>query len=246
MGMALAKPGVAYFDKDGKAICGAQRSNQERGLRCHAKPLKGALRCKMHGGSTLRGPAQPSYKDGQTSRYVGLHRLQQRADAALADPDFLSLRPELALVDAMLADRWETLEQGGNDDLWETLDKQVMAFKGAMASGDVRKMRASISDIEHTVGKGNSEAMARKEIRELIKDRQRLAESMQKTLVNLKQTVTVQQTLELLQQVIMVVADTVSDRRETSEVMRKIAALTDSPSNPDKWQNVKAVEVVQE
>lgn len=240
----LAKPGVAYFDQNGKPICGAQRNNQPYGTRCMARPVKGAIRCKKHGGEALRGPATPQYKDGRQSRYVGVHRLQQRADAALADPDFLSLRPELALIDAMLAERWETLEQGGNDDLWEVLEKQVMAFKGAMAAGDVRKMRSTISDIEHTVGKGNSEAQARKEVRELIKDRQRLAESMQKTIVNLKQTVTVQQTIELLQQVIMLIAETVSDRKEVSEVMRKIAALTERDDSPAKMHEV--IEVVRE
>lgn len=223
----LAKPDVAYFNEDGKAICGAQRNNMP-GVRCQRPPLSGSLRCHKHGGKSLKGEVSPSYKDGRMSRYSGANRLQQRLDAALADPEYLSLRPELALIDAMLADRWENLEAGGNDDLWSILETQFQQFKGAMASGDVRKMRATISDIEHTVSKGSSEALARQEIRELIRDRQRLAESMQKTLVTLKQTVTVEQTIQLLHRVINIVAETVDDRRQVSEVMRKIVALTQS------------------
>lgn len=221
----MAKPDVAYYNEKGKQICGAQRNNMP-GVRCQAPPLTGSLRCRKHGGTALKGPAAGAYKDGRSSRYVGIHRLQDRFESALTDTDYLSLRPELALIDAMLAERWETLEQGGNDDLWGILEKQFQDFKGAMASGDVRKMRATISDIEHTVSLGSSEALARQEIRDLIRDRQRLAESMQKTLINLKQTVTVEQTVQMLQQVIRIIGDTVDDRRQVSEVMRKIMALT--------------------
>lgn len=240
----MAKRGVAYFNENGTPICGAQRQNKP-GVRCQAPPLKGSTRCKLHGGAAARGPALPHYKDGKHSRYFGEHRLQPKVMAALADPDFLSLRPELALVDAMLSERWEALEEGGNDDLWPILEKQVMSFKGAMAAGDVRKMRSTISDIEHTVSKGNSEVQARKEIRELIKDRQRLAESMQNTLIKLDQTVTVQQTIGLLQQVIEVVSETVTDRKEISTVMRKIAGLADRADlGPARMDEV--VEVAQQ
>lgn len=222
----LAKTGVAYYNADGKQICGAQRNNKP-GVRCQATPLKGSLRCAKHGGKALKGSAVPAYKDGSYSRYVGTHQLQQRLDRALADPEYLSLRPELALVDAMLAERWETLEQGGNDDLWGILEKQFLDFKAAMASGDVRKMRAVLVQIEDTVGKGNNEALARQEVRELIRDRQRLAESMQKTMIALKQTMTVAETIQMLREVLVIVSNTVSDRREVSEVMRKIVALTE-------------------
>lgn len=223
---SLAKRGVAYFNEDGKPICGAQRSGMP-GVRCQRLPMKGTLRCPKHGGKSLKGEVAPAYKDGRyLNRYNGAHRLQARMESALADPEYLSLRPELAMIDAMLSERWERLEEGGNDDLWNTLEKQFLQFKGAMASGDVRKMRSTISDIEHTVSLGSSEALARQEIRELIKDRQRLAESMQKTLISLKQTVTVEQTILMLQEVIHIVSGTVSDRKEVSEVMRKIVAVT--------------------
>lgn len=229
----LAQRDVAYFNEKGTPICGAQRNNQPLGTRCQKAPVKGMLRCTKHGGKSLRGAAVPHYKDGRKSRYTGVHRLQERADAALADPEYLSMRPELALIDAMLAERWDTLEDGGNDDRWASLEKQFLDLRSAMESGDVRKTRSMLVVIEDVIEKGGAEALARQEIRELIKDRQRLAESMQKTMISLHQTVTVDQTIQMLQEVIHIVSGTVEDRKQVSEVMRKIMALTEAGGGGD-------------
>lgn len=222
-----ARPGERYYAEDGRAICGAQLANKPVGTWCHRSPLKGRTRCAKHGGKAPLGKANPLYKTGKYSRYSAPHNLQGRMDRALADPEFMSLRPELAMIDAMLADRWERIESGSNEDQWEKAIQQFVKLRSAIASGNVQRMRSAIEEMQYILDTGNNEAQARKELIELIKNRKALAESMQNTVVKLNQTVTVEQTLHLLQRVIGVVEDTVTDRKQVGAVMRQVAALTE-------------------
>lgn len=228
-GSLITEEGKKYYDDTGRQICGSQLGGREDGVRCRQPPVRGAIRCRRHGGNAAIGPARSNYKDGRTSRYAGTHRLQSRYDRALADDDYMNMRPELAMIDAMLSERWELLEKGGNDDLWEVVQKQFIQLKGALAGGDVRKSRAVLTEMEYVIDQGNSERLARKEIRELIRDRTKLVSEMHKAMVQLRQVITVEQMLGMMSRVIGVVEANVSDRHEVAKVMREIQYLSELP-----------------
>jgi hypothetical protein len=219
------KRNVAYFNPDGKQICGGRRLDWGQ---CQVEPVRGSLRCAKHTPKKDRIDKKDLIQvDGVwTSRYKAAHRLQERMEKSLQDPDFMSMRPELAMIDAMLADRWENLEKGGNDDLWEMMTKVYGQLKAAMAGGDVRKTRSVLVEMEAILNAGANEAAARKEIRDLIKDRQRMAEGMQKMVISMKQTVTIEQALMLVNSVLKVVEETVSDSHDRANALYKIAELT--------------------
>ena len=70
---------------------------------CRAKVMLGRTTCYHHGGKSLVGPAVNTYRSGRHSRYLPV-RMAAKYQEAEHDPELLSLRDEIALVDARLAD----------------------------------------------------------------------------------------------------------------------------------------------
>ena len=82
-----------------KKICGAKT---RKGTPCLRAPMVNG-RCNLHGGKTPIGAALPQFKTGRYSKYLPA-RLAERYHEAERDPELLSLRSELALVQARLAE----------------------------------------------------------------------------------------------------------------------------------------------
>ena len=80
-------------------ICGAKTRS---GHPCQNPPVKGRERCRMHGGTQVRGLARHNTVTGRYSKHLPT-RLAERYEAALSDPDLLALRDEIALTDADIA-----------------------------------------------------------------------------------------------------------------------------------------------
>src|SRR5215207_4884483 len=74
----------------------SKRSKQ----RCRKPAMRGRTVCLAHGGKTPRGAASPHFTTGRYSRSLPGH-LVATYERARADP---TLRDELALVDAIIAD----------------------------------------------------------------------------------------------------------------------------------------------
>jgi hypothetical protein len=75
--------------------------------------------CKFHGGESLKGPANPAWKDGSRSRYFLPANMMQDYQDFLTDPDRLALDRELALVRAILQDRVRELSQKNTSEMWD-------------------------------------------------------------------------------------------------------------------------------
>lgn len=81
-------------------------------------------KCRMHGGKSLSGVASPAYKGAGRSRVVPA-RWQESYTGAVDDPDLLSLRHDIAIVDASI----EELEARLPD-----TEAEVEAFESFLAT----------------------------------------------------------------------------------------------------------------
>ncbi len=77
----------------------SKRSKQQ--CKRNAKP--GRAVCKIHGGDTPVGLAAPNFKTGRYSKYLPAG-LTERYVAARIDPELLSLRDEIGLVDTRITE----------------------------------------------------------------------------------------------------------------------------------------------
>jgi hypothetical protein len=186
--------------------------------------MRGMEVCRMHGGKSLRGPAHPNFTTGRYSTVLPT-RLLARYRAAEKDAELTSLRSELALVDAHLADLLTRVDTGESGARWQALIQAHRALNRYKRVGDVSKMREALTELESHIDAGAADYQAWVEIQELIETRRKLAESETRRLVVLQQMISAEQLTVLLGVIIEVIAKHVTDRQVISAIAMELERL---------------------
>src|SRR4051812_28166064 len=98
--------------------CGAKRRD---GGQCRQPGMKNG-RCRMHGGSTPTGLASPHTRSGRWSKMMP-KRLRSRFELASNDAELLSLRTEVAALDAKMVGCFEELRDNAGPDSRTVLEQ---------------------------------------------------------------------------------------------------------------------------
>jgi len=173
------------------AQCTAQSKQHKR--QCLSPAMRGRTTCQMHGGKTATlGAANRHFKTGRYSTVLPV-RLAAQYQASLDNPALLSVRDDLAVCDARLAELFARLDRGESGDVWSRLCKTFSTFDAAMARRDLASMQASLETLRGLLTQGASDEAAWREVREMWASRCRLADTEQRTLVAQQQMVTIEQ-----------------------------------------------------
>src|ERR671916_1968189 len=129
-----------------KATCGAKTRN---GTSCRREPCRNG-RCPNHGGKSLGGIASPRLTHGRYSRSLPA-QLAARYTAAQHDPELLSLRDELALLDARIADVLSRVDSGESGQLWQHLRGLNAELDTARCTGDRDALVEVLSELQATI-----------------------------------------------------------------------------------------------
>ncbi len=185
---------------DKKALgvpCGAP--THQTGEPCKAIPTAGKRRCKFHGGASDTGIAVAGYKDGRYSSVLPA-TLRGRYERARADEDLLSVRDDIALIDAQIGHVLSTIEETGeggeaSDTDIERIGQAFEAYQLARGSDSAgptfAKLRATIERVRK-----NRRAVTESMV--LVEQRRKLAETERKRLVELRQWITAEQALGMV------------------------------------------------
>ena len=153
--------------------CGAKTRN---GDPCASWPVGGRTRCRMHGGKTPRGPANANYIVGGI-QFLPARMFAAYRDAAL-DPELMSLRQDLALLDARIIDVLNA---------WIPARQAAFGWRCARHGHDCRRSRAgdvdgyqeAFADVARLVNNGVGDTAAWRDVGALIEQRRKLVESEQ-------------------------------------------------------------------
>ena len=201
----------------------ACRAKTRKGTPCKRAPMPNG-RCNLHGGKTPVGAALPQFKHGRYSRYLPA-RLADRYLEAESDPELLSLRSELALVQARLAELLGKVDTGEAGALWLAARKAFADLKIANAAGDTKKASEAFRDLDYYLEKGAADHLIWMEIGTQLEGLRRLSESESKRLVAMQQMITAEQAMILLSAVVDVVRQNVSDRGVLAAISAGIGRL---------------------
>lgn len=180
--------------KAGQLRC--QAWNPNKGAQCELNPIKGKTKCGSHGGRSLEGPASPSFKGGRYSKYLPA-RLAPLYEEMQADQDFLSLRDDINLIDARLAELLCRTGAGESRDTMEAIRNLVGEYNQAVIDKNGQTMANAILRIGRLAAAGIDASVAWEEIYRLLEQRRRLVESQRKMLVEMQQTMTAERALML-------------------------------------------------
>lgn len=207
--------------------------------RCGAKTRAGGTckngampngRCRMHGGKSLGGIGSPRYKTGRYSKYLP-SRLADKYNESLSDPELLTLREDISLLDARVAELLEKLDAGESKYLWKSLRDRMDDFEkaqryaGATKNEEVKKAKQleaaeALSDIRTIIHKGASDWNMWTEIGTTLDQRRKLVDSERKRLVDMENMITTSDAISLARALAAAVKELVVDR----EVLSKINA----------------------
>lgn len=188
--------------------CGAKTRS---GSPCKKAPLQGRSRCKLHGGASLAGIAHPNFKGGKYSKALPT-RLLEKYHAALNDPDLLSSKNEIAILDARLAELLQRLDDGPGAGLWLDCSQQADGLFAAVAVGDLGQVEAIATRIKEICRLGQEQDRAWQEVHKTADLRRKLADSEVRRLEAAEHSITAPQVLSLSQSLLESVRRNVSDR----------------------------------
>ncbi len=98
--------------------------SKRSGQQCRKHAMRGRDVCLAHGGKTPRGAASPHFKTGRYSRSLPGH-LVAAYKRARHDPQLLSLREEIALTDAMIAELLAQLDDDSPEHTYRRVFRQI-------------------------------------------------------------------------------------------------------------------------
>ena len=235
----LAEAGVIVhngelYNKAGRAICGANRA-RGKGV-CKSTYLYPNGRCRVHGGTQKTGAEHHRYKHGRYSKVLPHHLLNQY-ESGLSDGDLLSLRDEVALVDALVMDRIKRLE-GDTDKAWMKLGAQYEAARRAATTGDREAMLQRFAAMANTINKGVTETEVKRELLDLIERRRKLVETERRMLADMGLLMTVSELHTVLALILEIITTHVTDTETRvaigQDIRRFVLARSRGPALTDR------------
>ena len=188
-------------------MCGAKNRQ--------GKPYRGPKSCKFHGGKSLRGAASPSFKNGSRSRSFAASlppKLRDKFETALADPELLSLRSYVALLDARVADAIERYCESDAAQFRDRLQKLWKQLEQANAEKDIERVAELLKGVGEVIRLGAAEEEAWSEVAAAIKDLVAVTTQENRRLVDMGMMLNVEQAMALVVTLHFVVAEHVKDK----------------------------------
>ena len=207
------------------AKCGAQTRS---GGRCQQPVMAGRNRCRLHGGKTPRGLANPRTITGRYSRDMPT-RLLARYEEAQQDREALSIRNEIAFVTAVIGARMEELEKSGRQLDWSRAIAQFAKVTEEGRDWPWERVQAEMQVLGVLLQNGRTERRILKEIRSLIDQRARLVAQEAKRQEDLKQNLTLEEAIVYAQVLAAIIRKYVTDRAILAAINREFQAVANAP-----------------
>lgn len=196
----------------------------------------GEGRCKLHGGSSLSGVNHGMYKHGRRSGALPRRLLADFQQAAV-DPELMSLRGDIALIDARITDLLKRVDSGEAGSLWRQAKTAMSNFRKAQNSKTMEAetkrqiMAESLSSLEQLITKGVGDYRAWDELGKSMNDRRRMIDSEHKRAVAMGQMMTADAVITLIDSIQSIIKETVSDPDLRIKVASKIMGLIDKDAD---------------
>lgn len=185
-------PEEATRGPDGKRRCGALLKSGTG--RCTVTILYENGRCRIHSGGAKRGVENPLTKTGRYSLDLPT-RVAARYEQALADPELLSVRDDIALLQGAIVDIMADLKDAEARPDLEAIVKSVDRISAEWQGWEWTKMRSELASLREALVGRQSQRASMREVRDLIKEKAALVHQENRLLADRQQLITVEQYL---------------------------------------------------
>lgn len=197
--------------------CGAKKRKSNELCK---SPAMANGRCRLHGGLSLSGQLSPTFKDGSHCRSLP-HRLNKRYSQAMNDPDLLSTRSDIAIIESRIQEVFDTMDNGESGALWLNLKTLVSAFYDAQEKDKPEVLYRLLKAVQD----GSKEYQSWIEIRSMLQERRVLAESERKRLIDMQQMITIEKAMLLVSALAGIIKQHVTDTKTLSKISNDMSKL---------------------
>lgn len=203
--------------------CGA--TAKRTGEPCKAPAMSNG-RCRVHGGTSLKGVESPTWVTGRWSKYLGT-TIAPIVNDQMQDRDRHSMDQELALVDTRIALLLEKLGNGESPAAWSEMQEAMREFDAAQKLGKngLGKMHEALERVRALASAGAAESEAWDKVMDLINKRRILVESEERRAQVNGKSVPADQVMNLFASLSRIVLDEVKDPAARRRVNERILAL---------------------
>lgn len=201
-----------------------QAKAKSTGNQCNRRAVSGRDVCVVHGGKTPEGSALPQFKHGRYSRSLP-EKLAERYQEAAADPELLSLREDVALLDARLSQLIGRADTSESAEAWSRVQKALKDLRKAEAGGKPDRKKEARWALEGAIEQGGRDIEVWAEIGDHLERRRKLTESERKRLIEMEQMVRADQAMSFVAAVVASVRRHVEEPKILAAISADIAAL---------------------
>lgn len=195
--------------------------SKRTGEQCKNPAITGRNTCRFHGGTVKAGPLSVNYKHGRYSKALP-KRLAQRYEEAEQDPELLSLRSELSLIDTRLHDVLQRVDSGDSGRLWRAFKDEVEAQEKNVNDG----FPISFGKLKSLLTQGRNDWMAWNEIITMIDNRRKLALAEAKRLETMQQMITAGEAMNYAAQLLESVRRNIDDPETLNRIQNDFARIS--------------------
>lgn len=210
-----------------KTACGAKTRT---GGVCQ-QPAMTNGRCRLHGGKTPRGFNSPNLKHGRYSKDLPTRLAAAYQDAA-DDPELLSVRQDIELIDAMIRASFSDLEAGENPKAWEEARKLVSRANAGYMNENYGQLADALLELRLLIESRQNYYAAEGALRDKLEQRRRMVETEQKINLQAERAIGVDQLMLLMGAVLNVIMEVVKDRDQRHQIASGIERIIRLPESP--------------
>lgn len=189
------------------------------GLPCERSRVAGRDHCVVHGGHIPAGVENGRFTHGRYSQFITLPALNERVEALVNDPELTSLRANLALVDARIAQLLERIDGASATPFWIEAGDVCQQYGEALDAGNAAAPMLFLR-LRRLLEGGYDEDKIWAEIALQHELRRRLTESEGKTLERLGHSFTVEEATLFIRELAGMMREFVSSELHGAFVQR--------------------------
>jgi hypothetical protein len=178
----------------------------------------------MHGGKTRIGPGSGTFITGRFSKFLPA-RMAADFDAAMSDPELISLRKEVATVDARIIDVLKRVDTGEAGVIWQAAQAAMARFDQEWAQKDDAGIDAALAEMRRLLSQGASDwATWRVVVGELIESKRKLIDTEQRRMTLAHESLTSDRAMMMMARLIGIVQKHVTDRQALGAIAADMQA----------------------
>lgn len=189
----------------------------------------GTGRCKLHGGSSLKGFRHPNFLTGKYSKVLPDNLLGHFEDI-MADGKLLELKEDIALVTTLVRSSLQDLQENYQSSAayFKQMTKVIDELEQTLANGEHEvpyPIMAALQSFIEIFRLAQNEQAKRQEILTMLEQKRKLAESEQKRLVSLHNLFSADQIVSMMASVLSIIRAEVHDistQEKIAEGIRKL------------------------